>query len=63
MLDNIERQADDVKAKLLELLMSNREIIQTIKEESASGGEVAPEPSSSSESKCNHHPGKPAPEA
>lgn len=57
VLDTIEQRADDMKAKLLELLMSNREIMKSLREGGGDDdeGDIA--------DKCNHHPGKPADEA
>lgn len=52
VLDTIEQRADDMKTRLLELLMSNREIMKCLREEGEGSAD-----------KCNHHPGKPADEA
>lgn len=43
VLDYFEKRTDDIKAELLNLLLSNREILQTMKEENAqkSRGEEA----------------------
>lgn len=45
-----------LQAKLMELLLSNREIMRTIREDQTSGG-------SGDENKCNHSPGNAAKEA
>lgn len=39
-LDSVEQRADEIKAELLKLLMSNREIHQTLKEENSQQGKA-----------------------
>lgn len=60
VLDTIEQRADDMREKVMALLLSNREIrkeLQAEKKRVEDGDGKDDEPS------CNHPPGKPADEA
>lgn len=57
-LDTIEQRADSMKEKVLELLMSNREITKALREEQHS--QIEPTGDSG---QCNHRKGDPAKEA
>lgn len=61
VLDTIEQRADDMREKVMALLLSNREIRKALQEENkaAESGNSA----DGDGGKCNHHPGKPADEA
>lgn len=63
-LDTIEQRADDMKEKVLQLLMSNREIMKELREEQKTGDGAGGSGSDKTDGgQCNHHPGKPADEA
>lgn len=58
-LDTIEQRADSMKEKVLELLMSNREITKALREEQKTPIETTGD----SGGQCNHRKGDPAEEA